>query len=126
MDSLTITQAELHNLMFTSFAQVDSAFQFWLSGTFAVILVGYLAARKLSAMLAATVAGLYLGLVSAMVLRMAITANHYNQYIQAIEELVPPQMLLPWLALLRAIIILAGTSAALGYLWISFRQARAV
>jgi hypothetical protein len=110
--------------VFIAFAQIDASFQFWLSATFAVILVAYLASNRLNAVLTIIVALLYLATTWVLMARMSYAGDMYTLYVDAINELPHPTRYNADFLYGRGLVLALGTFASIGYLVLAFWQAR--
>ena len=114
-----MTNAELHELTFIALAQVDTYFQFWLTSTFAVILVGFLASHHLTRGLACLVTVLYLLASFLFLMRINLAGDMYAQYVAAITELPFPVETTESFIFMRLLVFFGGTLSAVVYLWIA-------
>ena len=110
-----MTQAELHELMFSALSTIDSIVQFWISATFAVILVANFAGHQLSKILCAIITFLYLTVARLMFSRLNWTGQMLGEYRDAITEIIPIEI--DGVIFLRTIIWVVGTLSAISYLW---------
>ena len=117
-----MSDAELHELVFLALGQADASFQFWLTTTFAVIVVAFLASRHLTGILVSIISLLYGLTTIILVSRLRLAGQMYRQYIEAIEELPFPIGEASIAAYLRPTIIIVGTLSALAYLLYSYRK----
>ena len=119
-----MTDAELHELAFLALGQVDANFQFWLSITFATILVGYLAQSQLTRGLTLLVTFLYLLATFLILMRFDLAGDMYVQYTSSISELPFPTDRTENFTFIRGSILACGTVSAVVYLWIAYFKGR--
>ena len=81
MDANTIDQQGLHELAFLALGQVDSAFNIWMSGTFAVIVVAHIVGVRLSRRAIYVISVLYVCFSALYVGRVLFSGIMANQYL---------------------------------------------
>ena len=119
-----MSDSELHELACLALAQTDTSFQFWISATFAVIVVAHFASRHISGIFLALITFLYVLTTAILMTRITLAATMYRQYIAAIEQFPFPTELGPTFVILRTTILFVGTVSALAYLVYSYYRSR--
>ena len=119
-----MSDSELHELIFLALAQTDMSFQFWLTITFAVIVVAFLASHHLSGTLVSIISVLYLLTTTILISRIRLSAQMYRQYIDAIEEFQFPREVVSVAAYLRPVVLVLGTVSALAFLFYRYQKSK--
>ncbi len=119
-----MSDSELHELVFLALAQTDMSFQFWLTITFAVIVVAFLASRHLSGLLVSIISVLYLLTTTILISRIRLSGQMYRQYIDVIEEIQFPRDVVAVTAYLRPVVLALGTVSALAFLFYRYQQSK--
>ncbi len=119
-----MSDSELHELVFLALAQTDMSFQFWLTITFAVIVVAFLASHHLSGLLVSIISVLYLLTTTILISRIRLSGQMYRQYIDVIEEIQFPRVVVAVTAYLRPVVLALGTVSALAFLLYRYQKSK--
>jgi hypothetical protein len=114
MDQNIIDQQGLHELAFLAIEHVDSSFNIWMSGTFAVIVVAHIVGPRLRRRAIYVIAILYAGFCGLYALRIGYSGSMANQYITEITALQPEVN--SGITVLRPFVFVLGTISALYFL----------
>jgi hypothetical protein len=116
-----IPTSDLLNLLLTQRASIDLQFQFWLSITFAVIVAGFVAGRRLDLKLRFLAAVLYVLATAHLAARWMYDGSVGERWVNVLVSR-GVDIGIPWFAAyLRMAVMLLGTVSALVFL---FRHAR--
>jgi hypothetical protein len=111
-----IPTSDLLNLLLTQRASIDLQFQFWLSITFAVIVAGFVAGRRLDPKLRSLVAGLYVLATAHLATRWVYDGGVAERWVTVLVSR-GVDIGIPWVsAYLRMAVMLLGTVSALVFL----------
>ncbi len=116
-----MTEAELLQAMFGANQAMHSAFQYWLSVTFAIIVTAYLARRQLNRPILLTIGLLYVGAASLFF----VDYLHWLEVMMQIEDPFEGEYWVrygPLKIYIRTGLFLVGTITAVCYLIWSYRQ----
>ncbi|MBL4580264.1 MAG: hypothetical protein JKY29_00480 [Gammaproteobacteria bacterium] len=115
MDTVEIDQQGLHELLFISIEHIDTAFNYWVSVTFALIIAAHFVGRNLNARETYTLVGLYAGFCIVYAGRIVFSGLMASKYTEAINVLVPPGYM-NLLGIMRYPVFIFGSFAAAYFL----------
>jgi hypothetical protein len=111
-----ISTSDLLSLLLTQRASIDLQFQFWLSITFAVIVAGFVAGRRLELKLRLLTAGLYLLATAHLGTRWIYDGGVGERWVAVLVSR-GVDIGIPWVSVyLRMSVMLLGTASALVFL----------
>lgn len=112
-----IPTSDLLNLLLTQRASIDLQFQFWLSITFAVIVAGFVAGRRLDLKLRLLAAALYVLASAHLATRWMYDGGVGERWVNVLVSR-GVDIGIPWVAAyLRMAVMLLGTVSALVFLF---------
>ncbi len=115
MDAKEIDQQGLHELLFIAIEHIDTAFNYWVSVTFALIIAAHFVGRNLNRREAYTLVGLYAGFCIVYAGRIIYSGLMASRYTDAINFLPPPDYM-NLLGIMRYPVFLIGSIAAVYFL----------
>jgi len=115
MNEQEIDQQGLHELLFISIELIDTAFTFWVSAPFALIIAAHFVGHNLKARETYTLAVLYAGFCIVYAGRIVFSGLMASRYTDAITLLAPPDYM-NLLGMMRYPVFLFGSFAAVYFL----------
>ena len=103
----------------------DRIWEFWITGTFAIIVASHLGAEKISKKYAIAMASIYILFTISLGVRMMIVADGLGQYIKKIASITgdPWSAEMVWAMIISHSLIFAfGFLGTLFFVWHSYRE----